>query len=60
MVIIGGGSHGLALYELSMKLWERLERELNFNVMVSQCGLLNLCHSDASEMLSPDAATRCG
>jgi sarcosine oxidase subunit beta len=30
-----------------MKLWEGLEQELNFNVMVSQRGVLNLCHSDA-------------
>ena len=36
----------IPLYELSMKLWERLEQELNFNVMVSQRGVLNLCHSD--------------
>jgi sarcosine oxidase subunit beta len=36
----------LPFYEFSMKLWERLERELNFNTMVSQRGVLNLCHSD--------------
>ncbi|MEI9964416.1 MAG: sarcosine oxidase subunit beta family protein [Caulobacteraceae bacterium] len=34
-------------YELSMKLWEGLEQDLNYNVMVSQRGVLNLCHSDA-------------
>jgi sarcosine oxidase subunit beta len=34
-------------YEWSMKLWERFEQELNFNAMVSQRGVLNLCHSDA-------------
>ena len=34
-------------YELSMKLWEGLERDLNYNAMVSQRGVLNLCHSDA-------------
>ncbi len=34
-------------YELSMKLWEGLERDLNYNVMVSQRGVLNLYHSDA-------------
>jgi len=33
-------------YEFSMKLWEGLEQELNFNAMVSQRGILNLCHSD--------------
>jgi len=36
----------LPFYEWSMKLWEGLERELNFNTMVSQRGVLNLYHSD--------------
>lgn len=34
-------------YELSLKLWEGLEAELNYNAMVSQRGVLNLFHSDA-------------
>ena len=34
-------------YEWSMKLWENFEQDLNFNAMVSQRGVLNLCHSDA-------------
>ncbi len=34
-------------YEWSMKLWEGLELELNYNVMVSQRGVLNVYHSDA-------------
>jgi sarcosine oxidase subunit beta len=34
-------------YEFSMKLWEGLEQDLNYNSMVSQRGVLNLCHSDA-------------
>src|SRR5262249_25028154 len=34
-------------YEWSMKLWEGLEQELNYNSMVSQRGVLNLYHSDA-------------
>jgi sarcosine oxidase subunit beta len=29
-----------------MKLWEGLEQDLNYNTMVSQRGVLNLCHSD--------------
>ena len=33
-------------YELSMKLWEGLEQDFNYNAMVSQRGILNLCHSD--------------
>jgi sarcosine oxidase subunit beta len=37
----------IPFYEWSMKLWEGLERELNFNVMVSQRGVLNVFHSDA-------------
>ena len=35
------------LYELSMQLWERMERDLDFNTMVSQRGVLNLFHSDS-------------
>jgi methylglutamate dehydrogenase subunit A len=34
-------------YEMSMKLWEGLEQDLNYNTMVSQRGVLNLYHSDA-------------
>ncbi len=37
----------LPFYEWSMKLWESLEQELNYNAMVSQRGVLNLYHSDA-------------
>jgi len=33
-------------YEWSLKLWEGLEQDLNFNAMVSQRGVLNLFHSD--------------
>ncbi len=36
----------IPFYEWSMKLWEKNERELNFNTMVSQRGVLNLCHTD--------------
>jgi methylglutamate dehydrogenase subunit A len=34
-------------YEFSMKLWEGLEQDINYNAMVSQRGVLNLFHSDA-------------
>ncbi|MFG1297544.1 sarcosine oxidase subunit beta family protein [Xanthobacter variabilis] len=34
-------------YEWSMKLWEGLEQDLNYNAMVSQRGIINLIHSDA-------------
>ena len=33
-------------YSHSLKLWEGLERDLNYNVMMSQRGLIMLCHSD--------------
>ena len=33
-------------YELSLKLWEGLEQDFNYNAMVSQRGVLNLFHSD--------------
>ena len=33
------------LYEKSMKLWEGLSQDLNYNVMFSQRGVLNLGHS---------------
>lgn len=33
-------------YELSMKLWEGLEQDFNYNAMVSQRGILNLYHTD--------------
>lgn len=33
-------------YEFLMKLWENFEQEFNFNVMVSQCGILNLIYID--------------
>ena len=34
-------------YEFSMKLWEGLEQDFNFNAMVSQRGILNVFHTDA-------------
>jgi len=36
----------IPFYEWSMRLWESLEKDLNYNAMVSQRGVLNLCHSD--------------
>ena len=43
--------HNIRFYELSLQLWERLERELNFNAMVSQRGTLNLFHTEAQRDL---------
>jgi sarcosine oxidase subunit beta len=34
-----------AFYEHSLKLFERMSRDLDFNVMFSQRGLLSICHS---------------
>lgn len=45
-----------AFYELSLKLWEGLEQDVNYNSMVSQRGVLNLSHSDSQL----DAYTRRG
>jgi len=41
----------IRFYEFSLKLWEGLERELNFNTMVSQRGTLNLYHTEAQRDL---------
>ena len=43
-------------YELSLKLWEGLEQDFNYNAMISQRGILNLIHNDAQR----DAFTRRG
>ena len=43
-------------YEFSLRLWEGLEQDLNYNAMVSQRGVLNLFHSDPQR----DAFTRRG
>lgn len=43
-------------YEHSLKLWEGLEQDINYNAMISQRGILNLVHSDAQR----DAFTRRG
>jgi sarcosine oxidase subunit beta len=34
------------IYEYSLRLWEGLSAELNFNVMLSQRGVLNLAHTE--------------
>ena len=33
-------------YSHSLKLWEGMEQDLNYNAMHSQRGIINLCHSD--------------
>ena len=34
-------------YEHGMKLWEEMAQDLNYNVMFSQRGIINVAHSDA-------------
>ncbi|KPD12715.1 sarcosine oxidase subunit beta family protein [Phaeobacter sp. 11ANDIMAR09] len=43
-------------YSHSLRLWEGLEQELNYNAMMSQRGILNLYHNDGQR----DAAVRRG
>jgi sarcosine oxidase subunit beta len=37
----------VALYDLALRLYEGLSRDLNFNVMLSQRGILNVSHTPA-------------
>jgi methylglutamate dehydrogenase subunit A len=37
----------IRFYDFSVRLWENLSHELNYNVMFSQRGILNLAHSPA-------------
>jgi sarcosine oxidase subunit beta len=46
----------IPFYETSLKLWEGLEQDINYNAMISQRGVLNLFHSDGGR----DAAIRRG
>ncbi len=40
-----------AIYEHSMKLWERLSAELNYNVMFSQRGVMMIAHNTHDEQI---------
>jgi sarcosine oxidase subunit beta len=37
----------VALYDLALRLYEGLSKDLNFNVMLSQRGMVNVAHSEA-------------
>src|ERR1700722_14397110 len=39
---------GIPFYDASLKLYEQMSRELNWNVLFSQCGHLTLGHNDSS------------
>ncbi len=41
----------IRFYDYSLQLWERMERMLNFNTMVSQRGTLNLFHTESQRDL---------
>src|SRR5678810_1288476 len=47
-----------ALYDLSVNLYEGLTRELNYNIMFSQRGLIEIAHSESDlEMMARAART---
>ncbi len=41
----------IRFYDFSLRLWEGLEAELNYNAMISQRGALNLVHADGQRDL---------
>src|SRR5438445_508680 len=41
-------AEGIPFYDASVKLYEGLSRELDFNLLFSQCGHLTLAHNDSS------------
>ncbi len=43
--MLEGNAH---FYELSLKLWETMSQDLNYNVMFSTRGVLNLVHDDGA------------
>ena len=45
-----------ALYEKAMKLWEGLSQDLNYNVMFSQRGVMNLAHTPCRTCATPSGA----
>src|SRR5919204_187635 len=47
---------GAKFYDASVKLYEGLARELNFNLLFSQCGHLTLAHSDRAMFVMANRA----
>ncbi len=47
---------GAAFYDASVKLYEGLSQELNFNLLFSQCGHLTLAHSDRAMFVMANRA----
>jgi sarcosine oxidase subunit beta len=46
---------GARFYDASVKLYEGLGAELDFNLLFSQCGHLTLAHSDRSSATTPSS-----
>ena len=46
-------------YELSLKLWEGLEQDFNYNAMISQRGIINLFHVMVKEMRMQEEEMQC-
>lgn len=47
---------GARFYDASVKLYEGLSQELNFNLLFSQCGHLTLAHSDRAMLVMANRA----
>src|SRR3989440_7891829 len=47
---------GARFYDASVRLYEGLSRELNFNLLFSQCGHLTLAHSDRAMFVMANRA----
>ena len=47
---------GAKFYDASVKLYEGLGRDLNFNLLFSQCGHLTLAHSDRAMFVMANRA----
>ena len=47
---------GARFYDASVKLYEQLSKELNFNLLFSQCGHLTLAHSDRAMFVMANRA----
>src|ERR1700736_60339 len=47
---------GARFYDASVRMYERLSAELNFNLLFSQCGHLTLAHSDRAMFVMANRA----
>src|SRR5450755_721866 len=47
---------GARFYDASIRMYEQLSRELNFNLLFSQCGHLTLAHSDRAMFVMANRA----